>query len=101
MARNARAGSTFHSFLEEQGLREEVTAIAMKRVVAWQIAEAMKHAGITKVAMAARMRTSRSLLDRLLDAEDTGLTLDTLSRAASALNMRIKLELLPAPGKPR
>ena len=99
MARNVRAGSTFESFLEEQGLREEVTAIAMKRVVAWQIAEAMRRSGITKVAMAARMRTSRSLLDRLLDAEDTGLTLDTLSRAASALNMRIKLELLPAPDK--
>lgn len=100
MASNTRAGSTFDSFLEEQGLRQEVTAVAMKRVVAWQIAEAMKRSGITKVAMAARMRTSRSLLDRLLDAEDTGLTLDTLTRAASALNMRIKLELLPVLGKP-
>src|SRR3990167_7925828 len=63
----------------------------MKRVVAWQIAEAMKRSGITKVAMAARMRTSRSLLDRLLDANDTGLTLDTLNRAASALAMRTKI----------
>ena len=67
----------------------------MKRVVAWQIAEAMKRSGMTKVAMAARMRTSRSLLDRLLDANDTGLTLDTLNRAASALDLQVHLELRP------
>ena len=100
MARNSRIGSTFDSFLAEHALQEEVTAVAMKRVVAWQIAEAMNRSGITKVAMAARMRTSRSLLDRLLDAEDTGLTLDTLSRAASALELRINLELQPKSRRP-
>ena len=73
MARNARVGSTLEGFLDEQGIQQEVTALAMKRVVAWQIAHAMREAGLTKVAMAARMRTSRSLLDRLLDAEDAGL----------------------------
>lgn len=55
----------------------------------------MQGPGLTKVAMAARMRTSRSLLDRLLDANDTGLTLDTLNRAASALDMQVHLELRP------
>lgn len=95
MAKNARIGSGFDSFLEAQGLRDEVTAVAMKRVVAWQIAEAMRRSGMTKVAMAARMRTSRTVLDRLLDADDTGLTLDTLNRAASALDLRVHLELRP------
>lgn len=99
MAKNPRIGSSFDSFLEAQNLRDEVTAVAMKRVVAWQIAEAMKHSGLTKVAMAARMRTSRTVLDRLLDADDTGLTLDTLNRAASALDMRVHLELRPIPRK--
>ena len=95
MARNSRIGSSFESFLEAHDLQYETTAAAMKRVVAWQIAEAMKRSGMTKVAMAARMRTSRSLLDRLLDANDTGLTLDTLNRAASALDMQVHLELRP------
>ena len=99
MAKNAHVGSSFDSFLVEQGLQDEVTAVAIKRVVAWQIAEAMKRSGVTKVAMAARMRTSRSLLDRLLDADDTGLTLDTLSRAATALDLRLHLELRRATRK--
>lgn len=99
MAKNAHVGSSFDSFLVEQGLQDEVTAVAMKRVISWQVAEAMKRSGVTKVAMAARMRTSRSLLDRLLDADDTGLTLDTLSRAAAALDLRLHLELRPATRK--
>lgn len=100
MARSKHIGSSFDSYLVEQGLHDEVTAVAMKRVIAWQISEAMKQSGITKVAMATRMQTSRSLLDRLLDANDAGLTLDTLSRAAAALDLRIRLELRPASRKP-
>lgn len=96
MAKNAHIGSSLDSFLVEQGMQDEVTAVAMKRVISWQVAQAMKRSGVTKVAMAERMRTSRSLLDRLLDADDTGLTLDTLSRAASALDLRVHLELRPA-----
>jgi hypothetical protein len=99
VARNKHIGSSFDGYLVEHGLHDEVTAVAMKRVIAWQIAEAMKQSGITKVAMAARMQTSRSLLDRLLDANDAGLTLDTLSRAAAALDMRVHLELRPATRK--
>ena len=97
MAENRHIGSSLEDFLAEEGILEEATAVAVKRVVAWQVAEAMKRAGVTKVEMAARMRTSRTLLDRLLDADDAGLTLDTLGRAAAALDLRVHLELRPAP----
>lgn len=93
---NAHVGSNFDDFLAEDGLLEATTAIAIKRVIAWQIAEAMKARGLTKKAMAERMHTSRSHLDRLLDATDTGLTIDTLSRAAQALGYRVRLELAAA-----
>lgn len=89
-------GSDFDDFLAEEGLLEQTTAVAIKRVIAWQIAEAMKARGLTKKAMAERMHTSRSLLDRLLDENDTGLTLETLSRAAQALGYRVKVELAAA-----
>ena len=91
--RNQHIGSDFDSYLAEQGQLEEATAVAIKRVIAWQIAEAMKTRGVTKKTMAERMHTSRSHLDRLLDAHDTGLTLETLSRAAQVLGYRIRVEL--------
>ncbi|MDP1697733.1 MAG: XRE family transcriptional regulator [Xanthomonadaceae bacterium] len=94
--RNPHIGSDFDDFLAEDGLLETATAVAIKRVIAWQIAEAMKARGLTKKAMAERMHTSRSHLDRLLDASDTGLTLDTLSRAAQVLGYRVRLELAAA-----
>jgi len=93
---NAHIGSDFDDFLAEDGLLETATAVAIKRVIAWQIAEAMKARGLSKKAMAERMHTSRSHLDRLLDASDTGLTLDTLSRAAQVLGYRVRLELAAA-----
>lgn len=91
--RNAHIGSTLDDLLAEDGVLEEVSARAIKRVIAWQLQEAMKAKGITKTVMAQRMRTSRSMLDRLLDETDTGLTIDTLSRAAQALGYRVKVEL--------
>jgi antitoxin HicB len=90
---NPHIGSNFDDFLAEEGLLEEATARAIKRVIAWQLQEAMKAKRVTKSAMAKRMRTSRSALDRLLDENDTGLTIDTLSRAAQALGYRVRLEL--------
>jgi DNA-binding phage protein len=90
---NAHIGSSLDDFLAEEGVLEEVSARAIKRVIAWQLQEAMKAQGITKTAMAARMHTSRSMLDRLLNETDTGLTIDTLSRAAQALGYRVKVEL--------
>ena len=96
MSRNKHIGSSFDDFLAEQGLLEATNAIAAKRVIAWQLAEAMKLAGITKTEMADRMHTSRAALNRVLDENDTGLTLDTLSKAAAALGRRVKVELVAA-----
>ena len=92
MARNPRIGSRFDDFLRAEGLLEESSAIALKRVIAWQLSEAMKSQGLTKQGMAARMRTSRSQLDRLLDESGTSMTIETLSRALDVLGLRIRLE---------
>lgn len=94
--KSPHVGSTLDDFLSEDGVLEEVSARAIKRVIAWQLAEAMKGQGITKTAMAERMHTSRSMLDRLLNETDTGLTIETLSRAAQALGYRVKVELAAA-----
>ena len=89
-------GSDFDDFLKEEGMLEEATAVAVKRVIAWQIEQEMAAQKITKTAMAKKMRTSRASLNRLLDENDTSLTLTTLAGAAAALGRRIKLELAPA-----
>ena len=84
---------TFDEFLDSQGLLEEAEEVAIKRVLSWQIAEAMKTQGITKTAMAARMKTDRRQLDRLLDPENPSVTLSTLRRAASAVGRKLRIEL--------
>lgn len=94
--RTTHIGSTLDDFLSREGVLEEVSARAIKRVIAWQLSEAMKTQGLTKTAMAERMHTSRSMLDRLLNETDTGLTIETLSRAAQALGYRVKVELAAA-----
>lgn len=86
-------GSTFDSFLEEVGIREEVEAVAIKRVLAWQLAQAMREQQKTKQAMAKQLRTSRSQLDRLLDPQNAAVTLDTMSRAARALGKRLTVRI--------
>ena len=96
MSRNKHIGSRFDDFLAEEGLLEDANATAAKRVIAWQMAEAMKQAGITKTEMAARMHTSRAAVNRVLDENDTALTLDTLSKAAAALGCRLRFELVAA-----
>ena len=93
---SARVGSNFDDFLSEEGILDEVTAAAVKRVLAWQISQEMRRQKMTKTAMAEKMHTSRAALNRLLDGEDTSLTLTTLSSAASALGKRVKLELVAA-----
>lgn len=93
---NVHIGSALDDLLAEDGVLEEVSARAIKRVIAWQLREAMQAQGVTKTVMAQRMHTSRSMLDRLLDDTDTGLTIDTLSRAAQALGYRVKVELAAA-----
>lgn len=93
---NDHIGGTLDDFLSADGVLEEVSARAIKRVIAWQLQEAMKAQGLTKTALAKRMHTSRSTLDRLLNETDTGLTIDTLSRAAQALGYRVRVELAAA-----
>lgn len=89
-------GSTFDSFLEEEDIREEVEAVAVKRVIAWQLAEAMRKKKKTKQALAKELRTSRSQLDRLLDPRNIAVSLDTISRAAKALGKRLIIRIADA-----
>jgi antitoxin HicB len=86
-------GSSFDDFLKEQDLLEEATAVAIKRVIAYQLAAVMKAQGTTKAEMARRMDTSRAALDRLLDPENPSVTLQTLQRAAQAVGGRLKIQL--------
>jgi antitoxin HicB len=93
MSTNPHIGSAFSDFLREEGLYEEVSAHAIKRVLAWQIEQAMKAQGLTKVEMAKRMKTSRAQLDRLLDPNNDKVQLDTIQRAAAAVGRKLHLEL--------
>jgi antitoxin HicB len=87
------SGSTFDSFLEAEGIREEVEAVAIKRVLAWEFEQAMQEQKKTKQLMAKQLRTSRSQLDRLLDPRNTSVTLDTMTRAARALGKRLTVRV--------
>ncbi len=91
---NPHVGSSFESWLDEKGLREEATAAAIKAVIADQIAAAMKERGLSKTRMAELMQTSRAQLDRLLDPDNKGTTLETLMRAAKAVGRELRLELV-------
>ncbi|HWD60387.1 MAG TPA: helix-turn-helix domain-containing protein [Stellaceae bacterium] len=93
MSENPHIGSSFSDFLREEGIYEEVTAHAIKRVLAWQIEQAMKEQGITKVEMAKRMKTSRAQLARLLDPTNDKVQLDTVQRAAAAVGRKLHMEL--------
>ena len=92
--KNPRLGSTFESWLDAHGLREEVTAAAIKQIIAEQLAEEMKRKGISKTCMAEMMETSRAQVDRLLDPKNSGATLETLMRAAKAVGRELRLELV-------
>lgn len=93
---NRHVGSSFESFLVKQGLYGEVTAIAWKRVLSWQVSEAMKKEGISKGEMARRMKTSRSYLDRFLDPNNPSVLLETVQKAATAVGKRITIGLMDA-----
>ena len=90
------SGSTFESFLEEEGILEEVDAVAIKRVIAWQLSQAMKTAKLSKKQLAERIGTSRSQLDRLLDPENSSVHLQTVARAARAVGKRLRIEMVDA-----
>jgi len=89
-----RIGSSLDDFLDEEGIRDEVEAQALKEVLARQIEQEMKAVGLTKTAMARRMSTSRAQLDRLLDPANTSVTLHTLQKAAAVVGRRLRLELV-------
>ena len=91
-------GSRFDDFLAEEGILEETTAIAIKRVMAWQIAEAMRQQHLTKADLVARMHSSPAALNQLLDGEDASLTLTTLASAAVALGKTVRIDLVGAQG---
>ena len=86
-------GSNFDQFLEEEGLLEEVTAVAVKRYIAFQLTRKMAEEQLSKAEMARRMETSRAALDRLLDPDNASVTLQTLQSAAQALGGRLKVEV--------
>jgi antitoxin HicB len=90
------SGSTFDSFLEQEGIREDVEAVAIKRILAWQLQQAMRKGQKTKQAMAKQLHTSRSQLDRLLDPQNVSVTLDTITRAARALGKRVIIRVADA-----
>ena len=91
---NPHLGSSFEDFLKEEGRLEEATETAIKRVIARMVEQAMREQGLTKAAMAREMHTSRSQLDRLLDPENTSVTLTTLQRAAAAVGHELRIELV-------
>lgn len=93
MMENPHIGSSLESWLDEQGIRQEVTAVAIKEALAWQIADEMKKQGLAKAAMARKMGTSRAQLDRLLDPANGSVTLETLVRAATALGRNLRVEI--------
>lgn len=94
--RDRHSGSTLDSFLDQEGIREEVEAVAIKRVLAWQLQRAMQEQQKTKQAMAKQLRTSRSQLDRLLNPRNVSVTLDTIARAAKALGKRLIIRVADA-----
>ncbi len=89
---NKYSGSNFDDFLAEEGILEEVSARALKRLLALQIADIMAETNISKAKLAEKMNTSRSQLDRLLDPENTAITLESLDRLARAVGKQVRIQ---------
>ena len=92
--RNNHIGSSFDDFLAEEGIVEEVEAGAIKKIIAYQLQEAIEQERLTKTALAAQLETSRAAVNRLLDPENESITLLTLKKAASVLGKKLRLELV-------
>jgi hypothetical protein len=92
-AANRHRGSSLDEFLEDEGVLPEFRARAIKEVIAWQLAEAMKERGLSKSALARLMQTSRTQVDRVLDPANGNVTIETLQRAAALVGRRLQLEL--------
>ena len=96
MSKKNNRGSDFRDFLNEQGILGEVEARALKQALSLQLDRLLKEKELTKTQMAARMKTSRAAVDRLLDASNSSVTLNTLGKAARALGRKVKIELVRA-----
>jgi antitoxin HicB len=97
MNSNPYISSSLDDFLEEDEILSEVNALAFKRVLAWQVEQAMLQKKLSKTAMAKSMKTSRAALDRFLDPENTSVTLKTIERAARVTGKKLRLELVDIP----
>ena len=91
--KNPHLGSRFEDYLLAQGALEEATALAVKRVLAWELSEAMRKAGVSQAELARRMHTSRAVIHRLLDEKDPSVTLATISRAVTALGCHLSVKI--------
>lgn len=94
MMEEKHLGSDFDDYLAEEGILAEAEAVAIKRVIAYQVAQLMDEQNITKTEMAERMKTSRAALNRLLDPGNKSVTLQTLESAALALEKRLRVEFV-------
>lgn len=94
MADNRHAGSGIDDFLRDEGVLEEVQALAIKEVIAWQLDQAMRDRRLSKRKLAELMRTSRTQVDRILDPRDGNVTINTLQRAAAVLGRKVNVELV-------
>ena len=95
--KNKHLGSSFDAYLVEEGLYEEATSVAWKRVLSWEVSEAMKKEGISKSEMAKRMNTSRSQLEHFLDPENPSVLVETVQKAAVAVGKRVTIGLIDVP----
>jgi len=93
---NSRRGSSFESFLKQEGIYREVVALAEKEILAWKLQSAMKEKKMTVSALAKRMHTSRAAVNRILDPANPSITLGTLEKAASVLGKRWRFDLVDA-----
>ena len=94
---NKYSGSNFDDFLAEEGILDEVSAKALKRLLVLQIADIMAETNVTKIALAQKLQTSRSQLDRLLDPDNTSITLASLEQLARAVGRQLRIELALMP----
>jgi antitoxin HicB len=93
-AKNKHVGGLFDDWLKSEGIYEQATTRAIKDVLAFQLSESMQDQKVSKSEMAKRLSTSRAQLDRILDPNNNGVTLDALNRAASVLGHKLRLELV-------
>ncbi len=92
--RNKHRGSSLRDFLQDDGILAEVEAAAQKRALSLKVADLMEQRALTKTKMAAEMGTSRAAINRVLDPENTSVTLNTLSKVARSLGRKLKIELV-------